>query len=407
MEIKASLPPVSTPVPVRISAANEPPAAQALAAPPKDSIHISIGGRTNGQPAAQVRFVEPTSPQSQFGSAVRVDQKRVVEKRFLGMVEMTPNQQQQIRAAESKAFQRFSNPGNNIERGSLYAKIQQSNISHYQPGYLEHGNSSLGITDGEKDQVMDAIKEYGEDLGAIALTGRNRKDLQRFVEDKFFITLFDRDKEEFEDYFKDGFHDFVADRFGENTPDNDLQAKGSVGTDGLINTEGKPASQEEQYKWRFFRPRVGVSLKGLDFQEAKIKPKIDLVRLQGPALTEVRLVANVPFNFKGEYAPEAEIQARRIINHTPGEYGGLTDNLFVESTTVYNHNESQLRSSIGVRKQISPDASMGAYALYSVSLSGANKDDMGIGINYQSRFDTLFGDKSEKQPETKPINKDS
>ncbi|HEY9842310.1 MAG TPA: hypothetical protein V6D23_17750, partial [Candidatus Obscuribacterales bacterium] len=215
--------------------------------------------------------------------------------------------------------------------------------------------------------------------------GRSRRELERYLEDKFFITLFDRDTEEFEDYFKNGAHNFFGDSFGNNSPDNNVVKPSTPAAgENLINLPNAP--QEEKYKWKFFQPRLGVSLKGTNFKEAMIKPKIDLVRLRGPAETEVRLIADVPFNIAGKFEPKGEIYARKILNHTPGDYGGLTDNLWAESRTEYDYTEGQVRTSLGVRKQISPDSSMGLYALYSTSTKGAAPDDLGLGVNYQSRW---------------------
>lgn len=371
--------------PVAVAAQGRPlkqSATRPTVALPTDSIHISAAGKTTGRPAAQIRFADANPAQQDFGSAVRVDKPRSEDKKFLGMVHLTSSQEQQIKAVEAKAFQRFENPGNNVERGSIYAKVQQSKTSHYQPGYLELNASSLSVSESEQKQVMDALKDYGEDLAAIAISGRDKKGLQRHVEDKAFITLFDRDKEEFEDYFKDGFQDFWGDRTGENSPDNPIER-----LDHQPQTPVNGKDPREEYKWRFLKPRLGIGIRGLDFKNVKLKPKVDLVKLTGPAQTEMRVIANVPFTFNGTIEPEAEIQARRIFNHKPGEYGGFKDNVFVEANSVYNYSEGHVRSSVGIRKQISPDASMGAYALYSLSLNGKNADDMGIGINYQSRFD--------------------
>lgn len=352
-----------------------------------DKVHISMGNLTNGRPAATIRFAE-SDDKKEFGAAVHVDKPRDSEQeRLFGLLNLTPNQKQQIRAAEARAFDRFYLAGNSPERGSIQAKMRQAALNTYQPGYLEHGNLALGMTDNEKDQIMDALKEYGEELAAIGIMGRNKRDLQRYVEDKFFITLFDRDKEEFEDYFKGGVKDFFGDSFGNNSPDNNVITQNRVaGNEGLIDLPNQ--EPQEQYKWKFVQPRLGVSLKGLDFKEAEIKPKIDLVRLRGPAETEVRVIADVPFTLNGKYEPRGEIYARRLINYKPGDYGKLTDNVFAEGRGEYDFNEQQMRTSIGVRKQISPDASMGLYALYSKSFAGSNApEDLGLGVNYQARFD--------------------
>ncbi len=357
-------------------------AAQSRSTLPADSFHISVSGKTNARPAAQIRFSEANNTQHDFGSAVHVDKPRANDKKFLGMVKLTSSQEQQIKAVEAKAFQRFENPGNNAHQGSIYAKVQQSKTSHYQPGYLELNASSLSVSESEQKQVMDALKDYGEDLASIAISGRDKRGLQHLVEDRAFITLFDRDKEEFEDYFKDGFQDFWGDRTGENSPDNPIER-----LDNPPQTPVNGKDPRDEYKWRFLKPRLGIGIRGLDFKDVKLKPKVDLVKLTGPAQTEVRVIANVPFTFSGKVEPEAEIRARRIINHKPGEYGGFKDNVSVEANSVYNYAEGNVRASVGIRKQISPDASMGAYALYSLSLNGNNSDDMGIGLNYQSRFD--------------------
>lgn len=346
----------------------------------KDVVHITAT-KSDGRPAAMISFSEP---EHQFGSAVHVDTPADPNReRLFGMLNLTNNQKQQIRAAEARAFDRFFHAGNSPERGSIQAKLRQSAISTYQPGYLEH-NIAGNITDQEKDQIMDALKEYGEDLAAIGIMGRNRRELQRYVEDKFFITIFDRDREEFEDYFKGGVKDFFGDNFGNNTPDNHVIPPKQTSSDGLVDLPNQQPT--ESYKWRFFQPRLGVSLKGLDFKEAELKPKVDLVRLRGPAETEVRLIADVPFNFNGKYEPRGEIYARRIINYKPGDYGGWKDNVFAESRAEYDFTAQQMRTSLGVRKQISPDSSMGLYALYSKTFAGDAPEDLGLGVNYQSRF---------------------
>lgn len=350
-----------------------------------DTIHLSVGNRTNGQPASTLRFVD-ADPKQEFGSAVHVDKPRdAAEKRLFGILQLTANQQQQIRAAESRAFDRFFNAGNDVSRGSLQAKMAQASLNTYMPGLLEH-NTPTNVTDDEKKQIMRAIQEYGEELGSIGITGRSRRDLERYLEDKFFITIFDRDTEDFEDYFKNGAHNFFSDSFGNNTPDNNVIQPTSP-SDGKAPVKLPDAKPDSAYKWKFFQPRLGVSLKGTDFKEAMIRPKVDLVKLRGPADTEVRLVADVAFNINGKVEPKGEIYARRVLNAKPGEYGGLTDNVWAESSTQYDHNEGQLRTSLGVRKQISPDSSMGLYGLYSTSTTGATPDDVGLGVNYQARWD--------------------
>lgn len=352
-----------------------------------DNVRISLGNRVNGRPAVAIKFADAEPAQQQFGSAVHVDSPRDKDaQRLFGLLNITSNQRQQIRAAEARAFDRFFHAGNSPERGSIQAKLRQATIDTHQPGYLEH-NSAMSITPQEKDQIMDALKEYGEELASIGISGRNKRELQRYVEDKFFVTIFDRDKEEFEDYFKGGVKDFFGDSFGSNTPDNNVVAREKLpSSEGVVELKGAD-KHEEEYKWRFMQPRIGVSLKGIDFKEATLKPKVDLVKLRGPAETEVRVVADVPFNFNGKYEPRGEIYARRLINHKPGDYGSWKDNVFAESRTEYDFNEQQMRTSLGVRKQISPDASMGFYGMYSKTFAGGNApEDLGLGINYQSRF---------------------
>jgi len=350
---------------------------------PKDSFHFSLGGRTNGLPAAQIRFADPPTPKSAFGHAVHVDQPNPQDKKFLGLVNMTSSQEDQLKAAEARAFERFRHAANNPTRGSLQAKLNQASTQHYQPGYLEHGGH-LHITAAESKEVMKALSRYGEEAASISITGRDRKGLQRFVEDRFFVTLFDRDKEEFEDYFKNGARDFFSDHFSQNNLDTQKPVQASS-QDGLLALpDEKP---ESEYKVRYLRPRLGVDVRGLDYEQVKLKPKIDLVRLQGPALTELRLEADLPYKLNGEFTPEAHLSARRIFNHKPGEYGGLKDNLFVEGRTSYHVTENRLRTTIGLNKQISPDESLGMYALYSQSFEGQRSEDAGLGINYQKRWD--------------------
>lgn len=363
-----------------------PPQAKALN---QDSFHISVNGKTNGRPAAQISFFnDRPSPQTELSTAVHVDKKipKDQQNRLLGFLSMTPNQEQQISAAESRAFERFNNAGWDRDRGSLSAKIRQSQMQTFQPGLVELGSSGQHISDGEKKQVMDALKDYAEDLGAISLTGRNKKGLQTFLEDKFFITLFDRDKDEFEDYFKGGMGDFFGDRFGENDPNNALvNPSVSSSSENLIDLpDQKP---ESQYQWKFFRPRVSVSMSGLDFQKAKIKPKIDLLRMRGPANTEIRLETELPYQLNGTFEPEAQLSARRIFNYKPGEYGELKDNVLAEARAGYNYSENQVSTTIGLRKQLSPDTSAGVYGLYRQSFDNGLNNDAAIGINYQSRFD--------------------
>jgi hypothetical protein len=350
-----------------------------------DKIHISIGNQTNGRPAATIRFADVQNP-NEFGSAVHVDSPKDKDaQRLFGVLELTSNQKQQIRAAEARAFDRFFHAGNSPERGSIQAKLSQASIETHQPGFLEH-SSAMGITPQEKDQIMDALKEYGEELAAIGVSGRNRRELQRYVEDKFFVTIFDRDKEEFEDYFKGGVREFFGDSFGSNSPDNNIVKPAQSSSESVAKLPTGSQDHQEAYRWKFVQPRIGISLKGTDFKEAMIKPKVDLVRLRGPADTEVRLVADVPFNFNGKYEPRGELHARRMLNHKPGEYGGWKDNVYAESHTDFEYNQKQVRTTLGIRKQISPDSSMGLYALYSKTFAGDAPEDLGLGVNYQSRF---------------------
>ncbi len=353
--------------------------------PTQDTVHFSARG--SQVPSARISFSEPDAKEkTEFGSAVQVDASNHKEmKTLLGYFSMTSDQERQIQAAESRAFDRFTSVGYSPERGSIQAKMRQAAVDVYNPGYSAH-TSAMSISDGEKDQIMDALKKYGEDVAAIGVTGRNRKDLQRHLEDKFFITIFDRDKEEFQDYFKGGFQNFAADQAGQNAVSNDLIQPNSV------STASAPAAvtaqpEEEKYKWRFVRPRVGISVRGLDFKEVKVKPKVDLIQLRGPAHTEVRVTAEVPFEFSGKTYPEAEISARRMINAKPGEYGTLKENIYAETRAHYNFEENRVQATLGVRKQISPDSSMGLYGLYNQTFSGLEVKDVGIGVNYQSRFE--------------------
>lgn len=384
--------PVSPPLQVRPNPPSGNPgtpakAAGAVATPPTDSYHLSLGGKTNGQPAAALRFVDAPDAKSQFGSAVHVDKAVPSDRsKLLGFVSLTDSQEQQVRAAESRAFDRFLQAGNDPARGSLQAKLSQSARNTYQPGLLEH-SGAMNVTPQEREEIMDALQDYGEDLASIAVTGRSRRDVQRYAEDKFFITLFDRDKDELEDYVKGGFKSFTDNAFGRNSPDNDVINKPDAVPSSKTSVDLPTPTPAEAYRWRFLKPRVGVSLKGTDFKEATIKPKVDLVRLNGPAETEVRVIADVPFSLNGKYEPKGEIYARRILNHKPGEYGTLKENVFAEGRSEYNFNEQRLQTSVGVRKQISPDASMGFYGLYSHSFSGGGAQDLGLGVNYQSRFD--------------------
>lgn len=349
----------------------------------KDSVHISISPQSKG-PKAQISFLDtPETSSRDFGSAVKVDRENYAEfKRFLGKLEITPNQEKQIRAAEAKAFSRFLEGGYSAERGSIQAKIKQSMHQQHLPGLSEHippGN----ITDGEKKEVMKAIQKYGEDLASIGIMGRDKKELQRYLEDKFFITLFDRDKDEFEDYFKNGFKDFMADSFGSNNPDNDI-AIATSSKEALVDMPDQDEPRDK-YKIRYFKPRLGISAK-LDWDKVKLKPKVDLVRLNGPAHTEVRLTAEAEYEMSGKFEPEIEIRGRRILNHKPGEYGELKDNIYAEATSKYDFSESTLRTTFGLRKQLSPDASAGIFGLYSQGFEGDTRPDFGGGINYQNRW---------------------
>ena len=85
-----------------------------------DSLHISIGNKTNGQPAAIIRFTNQEPADKELGAAVHVDKPRDPnQERLFGFLNLTSNQRQQIRAAESKVFDRFFYGGNQAERGSM------------------------------------------------------------------------------------------------------------------------------------------------------------------------------------------------------------------------------------------------------------------------------------------------
>lgn len=370
----------------RVSLPNVGPQASSLG---KDAYHFSAAGHTNGAPAAQIHFVDEAAPaESQFNANVHVDEIKPKEAkdRLLGFFTMTANQEQQISAAEARAFDRFNTAGWNQSRGSLSAKLHQAQMESFQPGLIELGSTTQNITDGEQHEVVKALQDYGEDVASIAITGRNRKDMQRYMEDKFFITLFDRDKQEFEDYFKGGINDFFGDNFGENDPNNAIVNKSvSASSENLVDLpDEKPKSD---YKWRFVRPRLSVSMSGLDFKKVKFKPKIDLVRMEGPAQTELRVETELPYQINGTFEPEAKITARRIFNHKPGEYGKLKDNLMAEAQMSYGVADNQVRTTVGLRKQLSPDTSAGVYGLYRQSFDNAQDNDAAIGLNYQSRFD--------------------
>jgi hypothetical protein len=76
-----------------------------------------------------------------------------------------------------------------------------------------------------------------------------------------------------------------------------------------------------------------------------------------------------------------------MINAKPGEYGTLKENIYAETRAHYNFEENRVQATLGVRKQISPDSSMGLYGLYNQTFSGLEVKDVGIGVNYQSRFE--------------------
>jgi hypothetical protein len=342
---------------------------------PQDSFRITLKGTQsaiNGRPQNQI----------QFGAGVHVDTPNPSSTKFLGMIRLTENQELQIQSAENKAFYRFEQPGNDISRGSINAKLRHSALNTYQPGYLEHG-SGLTLSDDERKQVMDALKDYGEDLASIAIVGRDKRELSHYLEDKAFILVFDKDKDDFEDYIKNGFHDFFG---AEATTGTEAQSATVGNTAGQVSAQAEGKPEQENFRWRFFQPRVGVNVRGLNFSDTKVKAQVDLARVNGPANTEVKVVAKVPFTFGGEYNIEGEIQARRILNYKPGEYGAFKDNMYVESNTNYNHEEARLRTTFGVRKQISPDASLGVYGSGTLS-TGGEKHDVGLGVNYQLRFD--------------------
>ncbi len=348
--------------------------------PAPDRFRISISGShaANGKPQNQI----------QFGTAVHVDKPRENKPKFLGMVTLTDNQELQIQAAESKAFHRFDQPGNDITRGSVNAKLRQSALNAYQPGYLEHG-SGLTLSEDERKQVTKALKDYGEDLAAIAIVGRNKREASKYLEDKAFIFVFDKDKDEFEDYLKDGLDQIFEGHSAEGVTTSAASGASVTASEtaGSVSTaETATAPKKEAYKWRFFRPRVGVSFKGLDFERTKIKAQVELARLKGPAHTEVKVLAKVPFTFEGEYNVEGEVRARRILKYKPGVYGNFGENMYMETTTNYNHNEERLRSTFGVRKQISADSSVGVYGSFTAS-TGGEDHDAGLGVNFQTRFD--------------------
>ncbi|PIQ28476.1 hypothetical protein COW36_13140 [bacterium (Candidatus Blackallbacteria) CG17_big_fil_post_rev_8_21_14_2_50_48_46] len=394
MEIRNQAPVLTPSAPVvtvapKATASVDQPLAQI---PTQDTVHFST--RSSGMPTARISFAENTAPDTQakteFGSAVQVDASNHKEmKTLLGYFSMTSDQERQIQAAENRAFDRFMSNGYSPERGSIQAKIRQSSFDTYNPGYSALNNSTLTINEGEKGQIKDALQKYGEDVASIAVTGRSRRDLQRHLEDKFFITIFDRDKEEFQDYFKGGFQNFAADQTSQMSAEQVTATP--VTPSASVSTESTPVAlpvaDQEQYKWRFVRPRVGVNVRGLDFKKLTVKPKIDLLQVRGPAQTEVRVTANVPFEMSGKVLPEAEITARRMFNAKPGEYGSLTQNVYGETRSNYNFEEQRLEATLGVRKQISPDSSMGLYGLYSQTFNNLDVKDLGVGVSYQSRFD--------------------
>lgn len=382
--------PSSVPAPAPVLKPKPQNTAPAPASPAllQDKVHFSARG--SAAPSARISFSEPQdSARNEFGSAVQIEASNYKEmKKLLGYFSMTADQERQIQAAEARAFDRFMSNGYSPERGSIQAKMRQAAVDAYNPGYSIH-NSALHINEDERRQIKDALQKYGEDLASIAVTGCSRKDLQRYVEDKFFITLFDRDKEEFEDYFKRGFQNLAADQTSQISAQQAAATPPAAAPTGVAQSAPVPVpvSEDEKFRWRFVRPRVGVNVRGLDFEKAKIKPKVDLVQLRGPAQTEVRVTAEIPFEFSGKTYPEAEVTARRMFNAKPGEYGTLTQNIFVESRTHYNFHENRLNATVGVRKQISPDSSMGVYGLYSQSFGALELKDLGVGVNYQSRFD--------------------
>lgn len=348
-----------------------------------DSFRIALkGSAETGRSANQI----------QFGAAVHVEETNPAPAKLLGMIRLTENQELQIQSAENRAFHRFDQPGNNITRGSINAKIRHSATNIYQPGYLEHG-SGLTLSDDERKQVTNALKDYGEDIASIAIVGRDKKELSNYLEDKAFIFVFDKDKDDFEDYIKDGFHDFFGAAEMAN-PQTQTASTGKVSANaqggGLEspseNGKADHSDKKSEYRWRFFRPRFGVNVRGLDFEKTKVKAQVELAKLQGPAHTEVKVLAKVPFTFGGEYNIEGEVRARRVINYKPGEYGEFKDNMYLESNTNYNHEEARVRSTFGVRKQISADSSLGIYGSGTLSTAG-EKHDVGLGVNYQLKFD--------------------
>lgn len=345
---------------------------------------VSFSARRGTTPPAQIQFFKESAPADNLRTAVRVDHDSYEKpkNKLLGVVQLTSAQEQQIRSAETKAFQRYTTPGYSPKHGSIQAKVRQGAMEAYQPGFSSL-NPSQGLSEGEQDAIMDSLKDYGEDLAAIALTGRDRKGAQRYLEDKFFINLFDRDRDDFEDYFKGGFKDFVDDKFSSTAPEVSSSTVSSHGA--LVNLPDQ--KQRSKYKTRWLRPSIGVSLSGIDFKKAKVKPKIDIFRLQGPSRTEVRLRTELPYKFEGGlFEPEVELNMRRMFNEKQGEYGDWNDNLYADMSADYNMAEEKIRGTVGVRKQLSPDSSMGMYGLYQYQLDDSSASDIGLGVNYQSRF---------------------
>lgn len=350
----------------------------------KDAVHFSPNQRKGDIPAIAFAFkpAEAIDPEKEFASAVEVNgENYVAPKRFVGLFNISPSQEKKIQAAEARAFSRFEGGNDAYQRGSMQAKLRQSALDAYYPGYNAH-SYSLGSTPEEQKIIMNSLTDYGRELGVVALTGKTEKEFQRHMEDKFFITVFDRDKEEFEEYFKNGYHKFIGDKFSQNDPDNPVPITAST-----ESAPGKPDPNAEQFRVRYFRPRVGVKLSGLDYKEAKIKPSVDLIKVQSNHATELRVTANGATNIKGDYDAEFEISGQRMFNKKIGEYGSLKENIFIESRAKYELKDNQLQSTLGVRKQISPDSSFGFYGLYSKTFLGHRPEDFGVGANYQSRFD--------------------
>lgn len=362
-----------------------------------DKIHISLNNRPQGLiPASGIAFAQATGQISEeelkekaradFGGKVVHVEDKTSGKKFLIFLTVTEEQEKKLKIAEIEHFRRFKHGNNNRHGNTLASKMHQAEINSNNPGrdLLNNLPASEYITENDRKEILDALKDYGIDAAAIGFTGRNEDDLKDHWEDKFFITIFDRDKEEFEDYFKGGFDDFIGDMFGRNDPDNVIpdtpQANSDKGSDGV----DKPKSP---YKWRFFRPSIGAKIRGLKFAEYELKPKVDLLRMRGPAATELRLTAEVPFNFKGEYEPEFELRFRRLLFHNPTDYGAWNENLFFETRTQYEMQENQLKATLGLRKPISPDSSFGIFGMFNKQFSEEKTEDYGAGMNYQVRWE--------------------